>query len=60
MLGLNARIVAQQFAPEAVTAGFDKLLHILVWEHGHDPVVAAAWPGRLAGTRSAPEPIGRR
>lgn len=42
MLGFNARIVAQQCAPDAVTAEFDKLLHILVWEHGHDPIGAAA------------------
>ena len=42
MLGVNARIVAQQCAPEAVTAEFDRLLHVLVREHGHDPVGAAA------------------
>lgn len=42
MLGINARIVAQQCAPDAVTAEFDKLLHVLTREHGHDPVGAAA------------------
>lgn len=42
MLGLNARIAAQQCAPEAVVADFDKLLHALVREHGHDPIGAAA------------------
>lgn len=42
MLGVNARIVAQQCAPDAVTAEFDKLLHALAREHGHDPVGAAA------------------
>ena len=42
MLGTNARIVAQQCAPDAVAAEFDKLLHALVREHGHDPVGAAA------------------
>lgn len=42
MLGFNARIVAQQCAPDAVTAEFDRLLRGLVREHGHDPVGAAA------------------
>ncbi|WIG55692.1 MAG: Glycosyltransferase [Rhodanobacteraceae bacterium] len=42
MLGTNARIVAEQCAPDAVTAEFEKLLHALVREHGHDPVGAAA------------------
>jgi glycosyltransferase involved in cell wall biosynthesis len=42
MLGVNARIAAQQCSPEAVTAEFDKLLHTLVREHGHDPIGAAA------------------
>jgi glycosyltransferase involved in cell wall biosynthesis len=42
MLGVNARIVAQQCAPERVTAEFDKLLRTLVREHGHDPIGAAA------------------
>ena len=42
MLGFNARIVAQQCARDLVTADFDKLLHVLVREHGHDPIGAAA------------------
>ncbi|HKV65471.1 MAG TPA: glycosyltransferase family 1 protein [Rhodanobacteraceae bacterium] len=42
MLGVNARIVAQQCAPNAVTAEFDNLLRTLVREHGHDPIGAAA------------------
>ena len=33
---------AQQCAPDAVAAEFDKLLRALVREHGHDPVGAAA------------------
>ncbi len=42
VLGVNARIVAQQCAPDRVTAEFDELLHALVREHGHDPIGAAA------------------
>lgn len=42
MLGVNARIVAQQCTPDVVTAKFDQLLHTLAREHGHDPVGAAA------------------
>lgn len=42
MLGVNARLAAQQCAPDRVTAEFDKLLRILVREHGHDPIGAAA------------------
>lgn len=42
MLGCNARVVAQRCSADAVTADFDKLLHALVREHGHDPVGAAA------------------
>lgn len=42
MLGVNARLVAQQCAPDRVTAEFDKLLRALVREHGHDPIGAAA------------------
>lgn len=41
-LGVNARIAAQQCAPDRVIAEFDKLLRILVREHGHDPIGAAA------------------
>lgn len=42
MLGINARIAAQQCTPDAVTVEFDKLLHALAREYGHDPVGAAA------------------
>lgn len=42
MLGVNARLVAQQCAPDRVTAEFNKLLRALVREHGHDPIGAAA------------------
>ena len=42
MLGTNARIVAQQCAPDAVIADFDRLLSTMLLEHGHDPVGAAA------------------
>lgn len=42
MLGINARIVAEQRAPDAVTAEFDQLLHAMLREHGHDPIGAAA------------------
>lgn len=42
MLGTNARIVAQQCAPDTVIAEFDRLLQILTREYGHDPVGAAA------------------
>lgn len=42
MFGINARIAAQQCAPDVVSAEFDKLLRTLVREHGHDPIGAAA------------------
>jgi glycosyltransferase involved in cell wall biosynthesis len=42
MLGTNARIVAQQCAPDTVIADFEKLLRAMVLEHSHDPVGAAA------------------
>lgn len=42
MLGSNARIVAQQCAPDEVTTDFEKLLHALVREHGHGRIGAVA------------------
>lgn len=42
ILGTNARIAAEQCAPEAVIRDFEKLLRVMVREHNHDPLGAAA------------------
>lgn len=41
-LGVNARIAAEHCTPEAVIRDFEKLLRVMVLEHGHDPLGAAA------------------